>query len=260
MVDYIKNQIEKGKALDLKNPENHIEGIYISILLSMLLIDRTHIVNNKNANKILPSLNYFQNIFNDKKDGEHTPATIAKYKKSFKEFIIKNIEVINESNLKHENLVIKSRAKFETCLKMYLDFISKVLEDNVIQPKQDICQIANAIVLNQETNNIENQYRKHVENFTIPKIKKDADDIRSYHGPNMTLLATTETEIEYDSSDYRFFMVGVEQYSEEKMLDLIESAKDGKVDLVDAICAIYQINNLIQAHCDNEKDRLFIKL
>ena len=76
----------------------------------------------------------------------------------------------------------------------------------------------------------------------------------------MTLLATTKTDIEYDSPDYAFFMVGVEQYSREKMLNLIESAKDGKIDLVDAITAIYQINNLIQAHCDDEKDRLFIKI
>lgn len=253
MVDYITKKIQKAKELDLTNPENLSEGIYLATLLSMFLAERTNIFTKDNAKDLLPYLNYFQDTFRSGNIGEQ-----RRYKKVFKEFSTKTAKIINDSKLKHDNFTIKSRMRFENYLRSYLEFISKTLEYNVVQ--QDICQLASAIVMSQETSAIENQYKEHVENITIPRIKEEADDIRSYHHPNMTLLATTKTDIEYDSPDYAFFMVGVEQYSREKMLNLIESAKDGKIDLVDAITAIYQINNLIQAHCDDEKDRLFIKI
>ena len=168
MVDYITKKIQKAKELDLTNPENLSEGIYLATLLSMFLAERTNLFTKDNAKDLLPYLNYFQDAF---KTGNMRDK--RKDKKIFKEFSTKTAEIINDSKLKHDNFTIKSRMRLENYLRSYLEFISKTLEYNVVQ--QDICQIASAIVMNQETSAIDNQYKEHVENITIPRIKEETD-------------------------------------------------------------------------------------
>ena len=132
MVDYITKKIQKAKELDLTNPENLSEGIYLATLLSMFLAERTNIFTKDNAKDLLPYLNYFQDTFRSGNIGDQ-----KRYKKVFKEFSTKTAGIINDSKLKHDNFTIKSRMRFENYLRSYLEFISKTLEYNVVQ--QDIC-------------------------------------------------------------------------------------------------------------------------
>ena len=197
----------------------------------------------------------------------HFSGTDDKLKASFIKDRCKALyNVLVNSELKQSKEVVHFNKKVNEFLEEFRDFIVDIIGKNLnkIQneinnkKKKDISEIAKEVIMDKLEKDTEKSHKEFVKNSIIPELEENSELIRDGHNMMMNLLANTTTNIEPDDDDqdFLFYKVGMNSLIHELMLDVIEMEKQGKLNAIDVIMRLHNIELLNNAHLFDEKDKI----
>lgn len=197
----------------------------------------------------------------------HFSGTNDKLKASFIKDRCKALyNVLINSKLKQSNELVHFNKKVNEFLEEFRDFIvdiigknlNKIQKEITNKKKKDASEIAKEFIVDQLEKDTEKSHKEFVKNSIIPELEDNKELIRDGHNMMMNLLANTTTNIEPDDDDqdFLFYKVGMNSLIHELMLDVIEMERQGKLNAIDIIMRLHNIELLNNAHLFDEKDKI----
>lgn len=191
----------------------------------------------------------------------HFSGTDDKLKASFIKDRCKALyNVLINSELKQSKEQVHFNKKINEFLEEFRNFIVDIVGKNLNKIQKEIknthkikrnaAEVATELVMNQFEKDSEKAHKEFVKNSIIPEIEDNAELIRDGHDMMMQVLTKTNTNIEPNEhdQDFLFYKVGINSLLHEIMLDVIEMEKEGKLDAVNVIMRLHDIEIINNTH------------
>lgn len=180
--------------------------------------------------------------------------------KRIKSFIYEYADIVRRhSEFTENNWVVNKRSGFKKIVISYRDFIIKFINTNIVPKITDIADEAEEVLFQQIIKKANNEHLEYIKNDIIPTLKNMKSTIKATHSDVMKIIATTKSEIEEDSDDYRFFMEGIHFRIAEQILELIKAFESNEITIEKAIKPLHELDCLIITHIQGNKQTVVHK-